>query len=91
MNNCGPHGTDFNDNQVNIFRLPPNCTSVYEPMDAGIVAAIKRKYRGELLLRTVTTLRDIGTRRASARGKRAGAKDLNDGFHATFCAAYRYS
>ena len=34
MDNCGPHGTDLVDphDQVKVVFLPPNCTSVFQPM-----------------------------------------------------------
>ena len=47
MDNCGPHGADLVDNraQVTILTLSPNCTSVFQPMDMGVIAALKLKYK----------------------------------------------
>ena len=47
MDNCGPHGTDIVDHtgQIQIITLPPNCTGVHQPMDLGIIASWKSKYR----------------------------------------------
>ena len=43
LDNCGPHGAEVTDplGQVKILPLPPNCTSVHQPMDMGIIAALK--------------------------------------------------
>ncbi|PXF47641.1 Jerky protein-like [Gracilariopsis chorda] len=51
MDNCGPHGTDVLDinGQVTIFTLPPNCTSLFQPMDMGVIATLKAKYKSKLL------------------------------------------
>jgi hypothetical protein len=35
--------------QVKVVFLPPNVTSVYQPMDAGVIAMVKKKYRYRLL------------------------------------------
>ncbi len=47
MDNCGPHGTDLVDphDQVKVVFLPPNCTSVFQPMDCGVIAMVKKNYR----------------------------------------------
>lgn len=54
MYNCGPHGIDFTDigGQGEIITHPPNCTEVHQPLDMGIIAAFKSRYR-EILLRTI--------------------------------------
>ena len=51
MDNCGPHGAKIADpmGQVKLISLPPNCTAVHQPMDQGIIHALKRKYRYKLL------------------------------------------
>ena len=43
MDNCGPHSAKISDpfGQVKMLPLPPNCTSAYQPMDLGIIQAIK--------------------------------------------------
>jgi len=47
MDNCGPHGTDLVDphDQVKVVCLPPNCTSVFQPMDCVVIAMVKKNYR----------------------------------------------
>ena len=47
VDNCGAHGK-LKDGQVAICPLPPNITSVHQPPDAGIIAALKRLYKGRL-------------------------------------------
>ena len=44
MDNCGPHGAEISDplGQVQTIVLPPNCTSVHQPMDQGIIQALKK-------------------------------------------------
>jgi len=48
VDNCGAHG-ELNDEQVTFFPLPPNVTSLHQPLDAGIIASLKRRYQGRLL------------------------------------------
>ena len=40
-------------NQIEVFKLPPNVTSIYQPMDQGIIAALKVRYRSTLLAKLV--------------------------------------
>ena len=51
MENCGPHGADLHDpqGQVKAIFLHPNCTSVFQPMDCGVIAKVKKSYRYCLL------------------------------------------
>jgi hypothetical protein len=53
LDNCGPHGTELKDpqGQVKVVFLPPNVTSVYQLMDAGVIAMVKKNYRYHLLQR----------------------------------------
>ena len=48
VDNCGAHNK-LEHPQVAICPLPPNVTSVHQPLDAGIIAALKRCYKGRLL------------------------------------------
>lgn len=36
--------------------LPPKTTSLYQPLDTGIISAVKRKYKGRLLRRVLRRL-----------------------------------
>jgi len=48
VDNCGAHGK-LKHPQVAICPLPPNVTSVDQPLEAGIIAALKGRYKGHLL------------------------------------------
>lgn len=55
LDNCSAHGgPDVHPvlSNVELFFLPPNTTSHIQPMDAGIIAAVKAKFRRRLLFRT---------------------------------------
>ena len=50
--NFGSHNTTdpaLQDPQINWILLPRNCTAVHQPMDQGIIAALKRNYKSKLL------------------------------------------
>ncbi len=49
-NHKDPHG------QVEIIFLPPNCSSVHQPLDMGIIASLKVRYKHTLLERTIELL-----------------------------------
>lgn len=57
LDNCGPHGTEIeqldNRKQIKIAFLPPNCTSVHQPMDAGVISWVKRRYRHKMLAKMI--------------------------------------
>jgi len=45
--NCGAHD-ELESAQVKFIPLPPNCTSVFQPLDLGIIACLKRRYERRL-------------------------------------------
>lgn len=51
MDNCSGHDPSLVDptGQVEIIFFPPNCTSVYQPLDQGIISAVKTLYKREML------------------------------------------
>ena len=51
MDNCSGHDPTLTDptGQVEIIFLPPNCTSVYQPLDQGIISTLKTIYKREML------------------------------------------
>ena len=82
MDGCSSH-EDLEDSkgQVKVVTYPPNCTSVRQPMDMGIIAATKLNYRRELLDMKVSTMGVAATLRAQAkqRNMAAGTAGLGEG------------
>ncbi len=60
LDNCGPHRTELKDPQgrVKVVFLLPNVTSVYQPIDAGVIAMVKKNYRYRLLQRMLDTYQE---------------------------------
>ena len=83
LDNCGPHGAELVDpfGQVTVVFLPPNCTSVFQPMDAGVIAALKKNYRYRLLRRMLEIFEERTERRQAAKDAKmaAGTMGLNEG------------
>ena len=42
--------------QVEIFKLPPNITSLFQPLDQGIIASFKTGYKYKLLTKLISTV-----------------------------------
>ena len=68
--------------KVDVMTLPPNCTSVHQPMDAGVIRAFKDHYRRNLLSKVLEVLpHKLELRRAtSGIGKRL--KGISEGHDA---------
>ena len=49
MDNSSTHDTALSADYVEILFLPPNDTAIYQPMDAGVTVALKRRYKRRLL------------------------------------------
>lgn len=71
MDNCGLHGADLLDIrcQVTLITLPPNCTSIHQPMDHKIIAAWKSLYRELSLRQIVSRIETWQLRRKSSTAK----------------------
>ena len=74
MDNCSGHDLDFNLPNVRIECLPPNTTPLYQPLDLGLIAQTKIRYRMSLLRHIINmTLQwqqeDHGFKENSGRGK----------------------
>ena len=65
--------------QVTIFKLPPNTTSIFQPLDAGITSAFKSHYKSKLLLRLVSTMPEYQQLQALAAHLPAGCVGLKYG------------
>lgn len=56
VDNCAAHGHINNLKAVRVEFLPPNTTSVLQPMDQGVIRTLKVNYRSRLLSRAVVCL-----------------------------------
>jgi len=56
MDNASTHNINLSAEDVDIFLLPPNSTAVYQHMDAGFIASLKRSYKRRLLAIFVRSL-----------------------------------
>lgn len=53
VDNCGAHGHISNLKAITSKFLPPNTTSVLQPMDQGVIKNLKLHYRSRLLNRVL--------------------------------------
>jgi len=75
LDNVNSHSR-VSDPPVTVIELPPNNTAVYQPLDAGVIAALKRRYKTRLLQRLVENLDHlISSKRAHPRVQRGGGLD----------------
>ncbi len=60
MDSCSGHDKQCVDEtgQVQVFYFPPNSTSVYQPLDQGIIAALKTRYKTKMLEKLVSVFDD---------------------------------
>lgn len=58
LDNCKAHPTDLNLQRIKLVFLPPNTTSVIQPLDQGIIKAFKCHYRKELARKAVEEIDD---------------------------------
>ena len=71
MDGCSSHSDLVDDrSKVTVMTYPPNCTSVHQPMDHGIIAATKLNYGKELLDAKVSTMRVAETLRTQAKERK---------------------
>ena len=84
MDNAGSHNSDEIDNrsQVRILCLPPNCTSVHQSLDMGIILSIKVKYRFDVLSRRTDTFEERHALQLAKLHWINGTKGLDEGHHA---------
>jgi len=58
VDNCPGHGKEEQwvgqlPNWIKVIFLPPNTTPILQPMDGGVIARLKRRYRKHLLRRMI--------------------------------------
>lgn len=64
--NCSAHSDDIRLTNIKLVFMPPNTTSLIQPMDQGIIANFKRNYRSLVLRRLMTEMDgSTGTMRAA--------------------------
>lgn len=49
MDNSATRDMTLSADDVEVIYLPPHTTAVYQPMDAGVIAALKRRYKRRLM------------------------------------------
>ena len=78
VDNCGAH-TELTHPQVRICALPPNVTAIHQPLDAGVIASVKRRYKKRLISLVLRAHEDKVRREAAeaaaARGDGGGPAD----------------
>ncbi|CAN0051650.1 unnamed protein product, partial [Ectocarpus sp. 8 AP-2014] len=79
--NCPGHKIINTDPQIVIICLPPNVTSVFQPMDIGILFALKCLYKTEMVAMLADLIEDWDTVRA--RHIPRGCRGLSDAGQAT--------
>lgn len=82
MDNHGSHANLVDSReQVTILELPPNCTSKHQPMDAGIIAAWKVRFKTKLLAIRVNSMSSAAQLREQAKQRRVvrGCMGLAEG------------
>ncbi len=88
MDNCSGHADDmFNDpsDQVKVTFLPPNCTSVFQPMDCGVIAMIKKNYHTALLLKMLEIYDDMLDLQEQSKGRPRGTRGIDEGYPPHLC------
>ncbi len=83
LDNCGPHGEELIDptGQVTVIFLPPNCTSMFQPMDSGVIAMLKKNYRTRLLMILLENYDDRENLRNRSKKMKSGTRGLDEGHH----------
>ena len=94
LDNAPGHGSEFVRNNVTVKFFPPNVTSWKQPMDMGIIAALKKRYK-YILLKEIIGFHDLPTeskqqRADGARRMRRGAAGVFYGKPATLLDAANF-
>jgi AcrR family transcriptional regulator len=65
--------------QVTVFKFPPNVTSIYQPLDQGIIATLKAGYKSRVLAGLVGTIENFDLLQTLADQLPAGCAGLKYG------------
>ncbi|KZR98898.1 Uncharacterized protein APZ42_005468, partial [Daphnia magna] len=72
---------------VSVFFFPPNSTSVHQPLDQGIISAVKIDYKKRMLSKFIEAYDDIERIQQLASTIKKGRKGLSVGCPATILDA----
>ena len=94
LDNAPSHPKEFTRLNVTVKFLPPNVTSWKQPMDMGIIAALKKRYK-HILCKEILTFHDLPPivkeeRKEEASRLRRGAAGVFYGRHPTLLDAATY-
>ncbi|KAH8024352.1 hypothetical protein HPB51_022836 [Rhipicephalus microplus] len=56
LDNCSAHHVDMQLRNVRLAFFPPNCTSVLQPLDHGVIRSVKCAYRERLIQRLLLNI-----------------------------------
>lgn len=78
MDNASSHGANLFDprSQVDVYYLPPNGTACQQPMDIGVIALLKKKYKFELLSLILELLDEKEALRNAVKHWKAGKASM---------------
>lgn len=62
-----------------MISLPPNCTSVHQPIDQGIIKAVKKRYNYKLLSSILENITNREQRHQASTKMLPGTAGLNEG------------
>ena len=81
LDNAPSHAINLVDaeGQVKIFNLPEKTTSIYQPMGAGIIAALKTRYKYDLLVGILARLDEAPLAREATKDWKKGTRGLQEG------------
>lgn len=81
LDNCSAHhdgGDTLEQGEIKVVYLPPNITSLGQPMDQGVLNAIKKRYKKKLMLHLLLTNADLSF---EEKLKQISLRDVINWFH----------
>jgi DDE superfamily endonuclease/Tc5 transposase DNA-binding domain/CENP-B N-terminal DNA-binding domain len=84
MDSCSGHDKTITDplGQVECVFFPPNTTSIYQPLDQGIIAVIKTRYKTRMLTQMVNAAENFDELQVEAEKLPNGRKGISYGLPA---------